>query len=88
MSSIQFLPLAPTTSAGYPTSDTRSSSKESNVDGSIPIVTDSETIDMIKTRRSSSLSSTGSAKKARFLKLGPVHYGESEGDWSEEVITE
>ena len=39
----------------------------------------------LKTRRSSSLSSDGSQKR-RFLKLGPVHFGErGQGDWSEAV---
>jgi hypothetical protein len=40
----------------------------------------------LKLRRSSSLSSDGSTQKRRFLKLGPVHFGESKDDWSEEVI--
>ena len=43
-----------------------------------------------KTRRSSSLSSEGSANGGkRFLKLGPVHSGARDGvtgDWSEEVL--
>lgn len=45
----------------------------------------------LKLRRSSSLSSegsSGSARKLRFLRLGPVHHGEhleGDGDWSEEV---
>jgi len=40
----------------------------------------------MKTRRSSSLSSDGTQKR-RFLKLGPVHFGEGSGkdDWSEAV---
>jgi len=76
------------TSAGYPGAATKSPSKETKIDASSPVVAGSETIDMMKTRRSSSLSSTGSAKKARFLKLGPAHFGENEGDWSEEVISE
>jgi hypothetical protein len=43
----------------------------------------------LKTRRSSSLSSEGSSRKRRFLKLGPVHFGEGgNGDWSEEVVDE
>jgi len=44
----------------------------------------------LKTRRSSSLSSEGSTQKRRFLKLGPVHFGEGGGkdDWSEEVVDE
>jgi hypothetical protein len=43
----------------------------------------------LKIRRSSSLSSDGSAQstqKRRYLKLGPVHFGESKDDWSEEVL--
>jgi hypothetical protein len=48
---------------------------------------------LVKHRRSSSLtseSSTGSAGKPRFLKLGPVHWGEDDGtgDWSEVGVTE
>lgn len=43
----------------------------------------------LKTRRSSSLSSNGSSQKKRFLKLGPVHFGEGgNGDWSDEVVDE
>ena len=43
----------------------------------------------VKTRRSSSLSSNESSQKRRFLKLGPVHFGEGgKGDWSEEVVDE
>jgi len=50
-----------------------------------------EAIDeILKQRRSSSLSSDGSVQKRRFLKLGPVHFGEGDGkgDWSEEVLEE
>jgi len=45
--------------------------------------------EVLKTRRSSSLSSDGSIKR-RFLKLGPVHFGEGDGtgDWSEAVVAE
>jgi hypothetical protein len=43
-----------------------------------------------KTRRSSSVTSDGSAKdgtqRRRFLRLGPVHYGVGLGDWSEDVL--
>lgn len=44
----------------------------------------------LKARRSSSLSSEGSTQKRRFLKLGPVHFGEGGGkdDWSEEALDE
>jgi hypothetical protein len=59
--------------------------------GVTPAVPDVEEIDMevLKTRRSSSLGSDGSSKK-RFLKLGPVHFGEGDGngDWSEDVVAE
>jgi len=42
--------------------------------------------ELLKTRRSSSLSSDGSVQKRRFLKLGPVHFGENSDDYSEEVL--
>ncbi|KAH6664123.1 hypothetical protein B0J14DRAFT_252426 [Halenospora varia] len=50
----------------------------------------------IKSRRSSSMSSVGSngqspSQRRRFLRLGPVHYGEDKdglGDWSEVAILE
>ena len=43
----------------------------------------------LKTRRSSSLSSDGGSQKKRFLKLGPVHFGEGgNGDWSDVVVDE
>ncbi|KAL3425077.1 hypothetical protein PVAG01_04358 [Phlyctema vagabunda] len=67
-----FLTLAPTTSAGYPTSPSSSAAS-------------------IKSRRSSSSSSASSATGPRFLKLGPVHFGEGvdgESDWSEISVTE
>ena len=41
-----------------------------------------------KHRRSSSLASDESGSKIRFLKLGPVHWGEGTGDWSEVGIAE
>lgn len=44
-----------------------------------------------KQRRSSSLASSDSGNaKLRFLKLGPVHFGEGDGkgDWSEVGVTE
>jgi hypothetical protein len=43
----------------------------------------------LKSRRSSSLSSDGSNQKKRFLKLGPVHFGDGgKNDWSEDVVQE
>lgn len=43
-----------------------------------------------KHRRSSSLASDESGSKPRFLKLGPVHWGEGDGtgDWSEMSVAE
>ncbi|KAL7620402.1 hypothetical protein AAE478_009397 [Parahypoxylon ruwenzoriense] len=40
------------------------------------------------TRRSSSQSSVGSAGSLRFLKLGPVHYGERQEDYHEVAVAE
>ena len=56
-----------------------------------PAMPSAELIDeALKTRRSSSLGSDMSNQKRRFLKLGPVHFGEGSGkdDWSEEVVDE
>jgi len=88
----RFLSLAPTTSASYPTSP-KSPTPKSPVqkpaavaDVAIETATPALPVEA-KTRRSSSLSSNGSLmSKRRFLKLGPVHFGEGDGDWSEEVI--
>jgi len=87
-----FLSLAPTTSASYPTMAKAPKSPAYKpvatadaIEATTPVlpVVDAEH----KTRRSSSLSSNGSLMaKKRFLKLGPVHFGEGDGDWSEEVI--
>jgi len=77
-----FLSLAPTTSASYPTSPLSKSPVQSP---------NAESLDelLLKTRRSSSLSSDTSGKR-RYLKLGPVHFGEGDGkgDWSEDVLAE
>lgn len=96
-----FLPLAPTTSASYPTfpkSPTQSqeaapvSQQTAQVEASpatatiTPAVSDAgDMAEMLKTRRSSSSASDGSSKRG-YLKLGPVHFGEGDGDWSEDVI--
>jgi len=90
-----FLSLAPTTSASYPTMVAKApksptvfkpvATADVAIEATTPAlpVVDAEH----KTRRSSSLSSNGSLMaKKRFLKLGPVHFGERDGDWSEEVI--
>jgi len=99
-----FLTLAPTTSASYPTAplkstisppakvDTVDDTKVDSTDAAavIPAVPTADGAEPLKTRRSSSLSSEGSsgAAKKRFLKLGPVHFGEGDGDWSEDVLAE
>lgn len=86
-----FLSLAPTTSASYPTMTKTPKSPEYKAVATADEEVTTPALPVIdaehKTRRSSSLSSNGSLMaKKRFLKLGPVHFGEGEGDWSEEVI--
>ncbi len=82
-----FLSLAPTTSASYPVhkpivASPKEESKPAQTEEVATPVVPSE-----KTRRSSSLSSDGSLmQKRRFLRLGPVHFGVGDGDWSEEVV--
>lgn len=86
MSSFQFLSLAPTTSASYPST----SLTKSPVQAPAKVTTTAEiNIELLRSRRSSSMSSDTSGK-LRFLKLGPVHYGKGDGlgDWSEVVIAE
>jgi len=83
-----FLSLAPTTSASYPpTPLTKSPAQTPNAE--TPNVLEGLDAVMLKERRSSSMGSDGSSKR-RFLKLGPVHFGEGDGkgDWSEDVIAE
>jgi len=93
----RFLSLAPTTSASYPSTPKSPTLKAAPVqkpiaaaDTAAEVTTPALPIDVDaehKTRRSSSLSSNGSLMaKRRFLKLGPVHFGEGSGDWSEEVV--
>ncbi|CZS98958.1 uncharacterized protein RAG0_07493 [Rhynchosporium agropyri] len=86
----RFLSLAPTTSASYPLMKASPAAKAVS-SGNQPAVADEALVTAAmpieKNRRSSSLSSDGSLmQKRRFLKLGPVHFGVSEGDWSEEVV--
>ncbi|KAK2627483.1 hypothetical protein QTJ16_003449 [Diplocarpon rosae] len=77
----RFLSLAPATSASYPVNKATLSKP---ADAPAP-ATAVAPID--KARRSSSLSSAGSlTQNKRFLKLGPVHFGSGDGDWSEEVV--
>lgn len=92
-----FLMLAPTTSASYPKSTVvkaeegkpaiRTEEEEALAINS-PIATATPAVPgEQKARRSSSLSSDESVtQKKRFLRLGPVHFGAGQGDWSEEVV--
>ena len=68
--------------------NTRADLTPARLEAVVAAAPSAETIDSepLKTRRSSSLSSDGSTQKKRFLKLGPVHFGEGDGDWSEEVL--
>jgi len=96
-----FLSLAPTTSASYPTQQSKtltSPNLPAAVSPAAPLEaigevaatpTTMEIAASLKTRRSSSITSEGStgSAKQRFLKLGPVHFGEGDGkgDWSEVI---
>jgi len=80
--------LAPATSASYPTQKpARDPAAASEIE-----ILKAEVLK--KNRRSSSMSSdistASGSGKPRFLKLGPVHWGESDGtgDWSEESVIE
>ena len=95
----QFLSLAPATSASYPVQrPTSISSPKTSIElpralaaPETAVVPTAEEIESLsKHRRSSSLSSDGSVTKQRFLKLGPVHFGEDDGkgDWSEVGVAE
>jgi hypothetical protein len=84
----KFLSLAPTLSASYPTRVTKAAAPSP---AQTPVSEKSDALaialeENAKSRRSSSLSSNGSVMKRRFLKLGPVHYGNGDGDWSEDVL--
>jgi hypothetical protein len=96
-----FLSLAPTTSASYtPTPKSPTQAQEpapvlqqnSQTEASSAAETIAPTVlhtdgvaDMLKTRRSSGSGSDSSAKRG-YLKLGPVHFGEGDGDWSKHVL--
>jgi len=83
-----FLSLAPMTSASYPpTPLTKSPVQTPNAE--TPNMLEGLGARMLKERRSSSMGSDSSSRR-RFLKLGPVHFGEGDGkgDWSEDVIAE
>lgn len=96
-----FLSLAPTTSASYPLNpkaptqapqstarvqptaqaDTSSAAETNTL--AVPGADDAA--EHLKIRRSSSSGSDASSKRG-FLKLGPVHFGEGDGDWSEDAL--
>jgi len=86
-----FLTLAPTTSASYPTTPLIKSPATTSPAQQPTKNVAAESLDelLLKTRRSSSLGSDASGKR-RYLKLGPVHFGEGDGtgDWSEDVLAE
>jgi len=98
-----FLSLAPKISASYPAtpipkSETLHQTAESPTVVEAKEVPELSGLDrelLLKASRSESMSSDASsvgAQKAsgRFLKLGPVHFGENDGkgDWSEQVVAE
>jgi hypothetical protein len=86
MSSFQFLSLAPVSSASYPSTPLTQSPLQEAVK---PTATAEVDLELLKSRRSSSVASEASGK-LRFLKLGPVHYGKGDGlgDWSDAVVAE
>ncbi|KAK5663537.1 hypothetical protein OQA88_3968 [Cercophora sp. LCS_1] len=94
-----FLSLAPNTSDSYPRAQAKTKAAEpltadnlAAVEKKIePVTVGQPALDATK-RRTSSLSSDGSKSNFRFLKLGPVHYGEhqdeSKGDFFEVAVVE
>jgi hypothetical protein len=83
-------PQSPLQAAADTSSNTMADSAPAKALNTTPAMPSAAVIDeTVKTRRSSSLSSNESSQKRRFLKLGPVHFGEGgKGDWSEEVVDE
>jgi hypothetical protein len=81
------LSLAPNTSDSFPKQKTKQPEASTE-----PLTTEAlaEVSKVDAKRRTSSLSSDGSKSGFRFLKLGPVHYGEhqdeSKGDYSEVAV--
>ncbi|KAK3336760.1 hypothetical protein B0T19DRAFT_437483 [Cercophora scortea] len=88
-----FLSLAPKTSESYPrTQQQQAKPKEPialTADALAAATKQDEASAALAKQRTSSLSSNGS-KQFRYLKLGPVHWGEHQdshqGDWHEVVI--
>ncbi|KAK1755284.1 hypothetical protein QBC47DRAFT_361302 [Echria macrotheca] len=86
-----FLSLAPNQSDSFPKQKTKQ--PEVATEATTEPLTTEALADISKVdakRRTSSLSSDGSKSGFRFLKLGPVHYGEhqdeSKGDYSEVAV--
>ncbi|KAK3383034.1 hypothetical protein B0T24DRAFT_31775 [Lasiosphaeria ovina] len=87
-----FLSLAPKTSDSYPRAQKSKQPKPEALTAEalaeVPKQDDAATLDM--KRRTSSLSSDGSKSRLRFLKLGPVHWGEHQdehgGDFHEVAV--
>ncbi|KAL2154981.1 hypothetical protein VTH82DRAFT_3657 [Thermothelomyces myriococcoides] len=73
-----FLSLAPSTSDSYPRTQRPKQPLTSEALAAATKQQDGPTSDEATKRRSSSLSSD--ASKSRFLKLGPVHWGEHQDD--------
>jgi hypothetical protein len=97
-----FLSLAPTTSASYPSTPKSPTQVQepaplgpqtSQGEAAPPTVAKATEVprtedvaELLKKSRSSSSGSDGSSKRG-YLKLGPVHFGEGGGDWSEDVLS-
>lgn len=81
-----FLSLAPNTSDSYPRAQKTKEAEQPLTAETLAEVTKKDETK----RRTSSLSSDGSKNGFRFLKLGPVHYGEhqdeSKGDFFEVAV--
>lgn len=79
-----FLILAPVTSDSYPKKAPLASDKKEELSASTAAVVGATAYDIpivMKTRRSTSVSSTSSeGRRLRFLKLNPVHWGGEEGE--------
>jgi hypothetical protein len=77
-----FLSLAPKTSESYPRTQRVKQPLTAEALAAVPnkqdeVAADAETM---KQRRTSSLSSDASKSRLRFLRLGPVHWGEHQDD--------
>ncbi|KAK3943722.1 hypothetical protein QBC46DRAFT_253493 [Diplogelasinospora grovesii] len=84
-----FLSLAPKTSESYPRTQKPAAPLTAEALAEATKAQEEAHIELMK-RRTSSLSSDGSKSRLRFLKLGPVHWGEHQddhkGDWHEVAV--